>query len=107
MNLLIVIVNYKTADLTIDCLRALLQEVGADPAVGVTISDNASNDGSVERIRAFIEQQSCAAHFKLMPLSRNGGFAHGNNCAIAPTQTEHHPKYVLMLNPDAMVRPGA
>ena len=32
MNLLIVIVNYKTADLTIDCLRSLVPEIGAIPA---------------------------------------------------------------------------
>ena len=29
MTLLIVIVNYRTADLTIDCLRSLQSEVGS------------------------------------------------------------------------------
>jgi hypothetical protein len=43
-----------------------------------------------------------------MPLERNGGFAYGNNAAIRPAlQSTHPPIYVLLLNPDTIVRPGA
>ena len=42
IRLLVVIVNYKTAPLTIACLRALQSEVEAVPKIQVTVVDNAS-----------------------------------------------------------------
>ena len=81
MRLLIVIVNYQTADLLIDCLRSLASQIS--DGMNVIITDNASKDDSVPRISAAIE----ANHWswcKLMPLDRNGGFAFGNNAAIRP-----------------------
>jgi GT2 family glycosyltransferase len=106
MNLLIVIVNYKTADLTIDCLRSLVPEIGADPGVRVVITDNQSGDDSVARLNNFIAQQNLAATFEVLPLDRNGGFAFGNNGALKP-HLGHHPAYVLLLNPDTVVHRSA
>jgi hypothetical protein len=43
-----------------------------------------------------------------MPLDRNGGFAYGNNAGIRPAlQSSDPPDYVLLLNPDTLIRPGA
>jgi GT2 family glycosyltransferase len=106
MNLLIVIVNYRTADLTIDCLRSLVPEIGADPGVRVVITDNQSADDSVARLKSFIAQQNLAAKIEVLPLDRNGGFAFGNNEGLKP-YLAHKPDYVLLLNPDTVVRPGA
>src|SRR5439155_17086766 len=44
----------------------------------------------------------------IQPLARNGGFAYGNNEAIrASLAGTDRPEYVLLLNPDTLVRPGA
>ena len=44
----------------------------------------------------------------IQPLEQNGGFAAGNNAAIRPAlATADPPRYVLLLNPDTIVRPGA
>jgi N-acetylglucosaminyl-diphospho-decaprenol L-rhamnosyltransferase len=48
----VVLVNYRTPRLTIDCLSALADEVAAMPGVRVAVVDNASEDGSVERLQA-------------------------------------------------------
>ncbi|HTL28834.1 MAG TPA: glycosyltransferase family 2 protein [Tepidisphaeraceae bacterium] len=106
MKLLIVIVNYKTADLAIDCLRSLVPEIGHDPGVRVVITDNKSDDDSVARLNSFISQYACAAKLELQPLDHNGGFAFGNNRAIEPSLAQK-PDYVLLLNPDTRVHPGA
>ena len=46
-RLLVVIVNYRTSGLTIDCLRSLEAEVIALPGeLRVVVTDNASGDGS-------------------------------------------------------------
>ena len=44
----------------------------------------------------------------ILPLDQNGGFAYGNNAAIRPALQEADPPcFVLLLNPDTIVRPGA
>ncbi len=106
MKLLIVIVNYKTADLTIDCLRSLAPEIAAVPGTHVVVTDNASNDGSPEKIFAAITENHWT-WAELKPLDTNGGFAFGNNRGIEPTLQSDRPQYVYLLNPDTLVLPGA
>src|SRR6266480_1036527 len=108
MKLLVVIVNYRTADLTIDCLQSLDHEIKTVPGeTRVIVTDNASGDGSAEKIRAAIDQHNWT-WATLMPLEKNGGFAYGNNAAIAPAlKAEHPPQYVYLLNPDTIVLPDA
>ena len=43
-----------------------------------------------------------------MPVDKNLGFAGGNNAAIRPIlAVPQPPDYILLLNPDTVVRPGA
>ena len=110
-NLRVVIVNYRTGDLTIDCLRSMVDEVQSlrseGTPVDVVVTDNASPDDSAARIGAAIEEAGWD-WAQLCPLPENGGFAYGNNEAIRPAlQSGSPPDYVLLLNPDTLVRPGA
>ncbi|MBA3272934.1 MAG: glycosyltransferase family 2 protein, partial [Chthoniobacterales bacterium] len=109
MKLLIVIVNYKTPELTIDCLRSLDPEISA--VVGgcsVVVTDNASGNGSPEKIAAAIAQNNWGSWVELMPLPRNGGFAYGNNEGIrAALNASNPPDYFYLLNPDTRVIAGA
>jgi GT2 family glycosyltransferase len=108
MKLLIVIVNYRTASLVIDCLGSLDPEVAALPGTRVVVTDNASGDDSVPLLERTIRDRGWGAWAELMPLARNGGFAFGNNAAIRPAlASADPPDYVLLLNPDTLVRPGA
>ncbi|NJR37731.1 MAG: glycosyltransferase family 2 protein [Leptolyngbyaceae cyanobacterium CSU_1_4] len=106
-RLRIIILNYRTPELTIACLHSLLQEVEALPGTQVTVVDNNSADGSVEKISAAIATE----HWDwvtFLPQDRNGGYAFGNNVAIRPALAEDSPPdYILLLNPDTVVRPGA
>jgi GT2 family glycosyltransferase len=107
MRLLIVIVNYRTTDLTVDCLRSLAAEVGPAGARAV-VTDNLSGDDSVKRIATAIAENGWSAWASLLPLNHNGGFACGNNAGIRPAmESSDPPDYVLLLNPDTIVRPGA
>jgi GT2 family glycosyltransferase len=108
MRLLVVIVNYRTADLTIDCLRSLREEVASLPGTQIIVTDNASGDDSPERIASAIAFNGWSQWVTFLPLGRNGGFAWGNNEAIRPAlQSTRPPEYVLLLNPDTVIRPGA
>lgn len=107
-SLLIVIVNYRTPDLTIDCLKSLEDEINLLPDTRVIVTDNASGDGSVEAIAAAITSHQWGEWVEFLPLEHNGGFAFGNNAAIRPvSEASALPPYVLLLNPDTVVRPGA
>ena len=109
MRLLIVIDNYRTASLTIDCLHSLAPEIPAlPPDTKVVVTDNAGGDDSIARIGSAIHDNGWQPWARLMPLPRNGGFAYGNNEAIRPAlASPEPPDYVLLLNPDTVVRPGA
>lgn len=107
-RLLVVIVNYRTATLTIDCLKSLEGEMRGLPLMHVVVTDNASGDDSVAQVEAAIRDNNWSAWASLMPLERNGGFAAGNNAAIRPAlESNEPPDYVLLLNPDTIVREGA
>jgi N-acetylglucosaminyl-diphospho-decaprenol L-rhamnosyltransferase len=108
MTLLIVIVNYRTTDLTLDCLASLQDEVGTVAGTRVVVTDNASGDDSVARLEAAAGRNGWRGWLTIQPLEHNGGFAAGNNAAIRPALAgTDPPRYVLLLNPDTIVRPGA
>jgi len=108
MSLWIVIVNYRTADLVIDCLRSLVPQMAVLGGGRVVITDNASGDGSAEKIAAAIAASGWTACAGVLPLPRNGGFAYGNNAGIRVALEAGPPAdYVMLLNPDTVVRPGA
>lgn len=107
-SLLVVTVNYRTANLTIDCLRSLASEIQSVPGTRVVVVDNASGDGSVAKIRCAIDTEGWENWASLLPSNHNGGYAYGNNAAIRPAlASAHPPAYVLLLNPDTQVRPNA
>ncbi|KAF0162137.1 MAG: glycosyl transferase family 2 [Rhodocyclaceae bacterium] len=104
----IVIVNYRTADLVVDCLRSLSTQVGDLGGGRVIVADNASGDASTERLAAEIAAGGWSAWAEVHAQPRNGGFAYGNNAGIrAAMAATHAPDYVLLLNPDTVARPGA
>jgi N-acetylglucosaminyl-diphospho-decaprenol L-rhamnosyltransferase len=103
----IIIVNYRTPALVVDCLHSLLGDVRAEPDCRVVVADNASGDGSVEHIRTAIKAAGWM-WAEVLPLPRNGGFAAGNNAAMRISLHEGpSPSYFHLLNPDTYIRPGA
>jgi N-acetylglucosaminyl-diphospho-decaprenol L-rhamnosyltransferase len=100
----VIIVNYRTDRLVLDCLRALR----SDSAEHVTVVDNASGDGSIDRLRENVAANKWSDWVTLIALDHNGGFAAGNNAALrAILATPLPPDYVLLLNPDTVPRPEA
>ncbi len=108
MKLLVVIVHYRTPDLAIECLRSVAPEVAAIPGCRVVVVENASGDGSAEKIRAALTSEGWTGWASLVVAERNGGFAYGNNLALRDALASGDPpEFVHLLNPDTLVRPGA
>jgi len=92
----IVIVNWNAKDLLLACIDSIRRSAG-DVSCEIIVVDNASDDGSVEAVRERFPD------VMLIPSDKNLGFAAGNNLGISKAQGE----YVLLLNPDTVVREGA
>ena len=108
MRTLVVIVNYRTGGLVVDCLRSLEPELRACGGAGVVVVDNCSGDGSDERIAAAIASEGWSDWARLVRAPVNGGFSYGNNLAIRPSlDSGEAPEAYWLLNPDTEVRPGA
>ena len=96
MKLSTIIVNWNTKDLLEMCLE-LIYGVQIDGGHEIFIVDNASTDGSQQ----MVEQQF--PHTQLIKNSENLGFATANNQAMRSCNGE----YILLLNSDTLVLPGA
>ena len=100
-ELAIIILNYKTPDLTVDCLTSLETEMRS--GMQVIVVDNASGDGSAEKIERHIEKAGFGSWAQVLRWPINGGFAAGNNFGIRAVEAT---AYVL-LNSDTIILPGA
>lgn len=107
-KLAVAIVNYRTPKLTLDCIASLLPARAAFPALRAVVVDGGSADGSAERIAAGVAEAGWGDWVRLLPLPVNGGFAFANNRALAAlAEAGALPPAIVLVNPDARVRPGA
>ena len=98
----IVIVHYKTPGLLVDCIETVLPEIDA-ARDEVVIVDAASGEEHVSKIRRLREKPAVT----LIEAQKNLGFAGGNNIALRYLLQSGGAEYVMLLNPDTLVRPGA
>ncbi|HUG23775.1 glycosyltransferase family 2 protein [Piscinibacter sp.] len=101
-DLLIVIVNFRTPEIVVECLESLLPEL-RDTNAQVTVVDNASGDGSVPMLRTWLAAHGSPAQISLIESAENAGFAAGNNIGIRSSKARSY----LLLNSDTLVRPAA
>lgn len=95
-DLSIVIVTWKVRDMLSGCLRSLAED-GFDRSAQVIVVDNDSGDGTVAMVR------SRYPWVHLIASPSNLGYSRGNNLALAHATG----RYLLVLNPDTVVPPGA
>jgi len=87
------VLNWNGARVVGDCVRSLQQQ--DYPALRILVVDNASTDGSADRVRR--EFPDVRLHVN----EKNLGFGGGNNVGIRLAETP----YVLMCNNDTRIQP--
>lgn len=102
VELCVVIVNYCTPQMLIDCLETLVPQV-RELNARIALVDNASPDDSVSKLKHWIADNHADDCIDLIESSINGGFAAGNNIGIASCRAQLY----LLLNSDTFVREGA
>jgi len=100
-KLVVSVINFRTAELTLACIRSVLADIG-DLDVQVVVVDNASGDGSDDAIADWIAAQPKGTPVRLVRSPTNSGFSGGHNQGIGALAAE----YYLVLNSDAVLRPG-
>ncbi|MBN1276024.1 MAG: glycosyltransferase family 2 protein [Deltaproteobacteria bacterium] len=96
MDISIIIVNWNTERLLVDCLDSIFKTLKSI-SFEVWVVDNGSADGSVEAVK------SRYPFINLIENRSNCGFAAANNQALRQTKG----RYALLLNTDALVTDGA
>lgn len=105
-EILISIINYRTAEMTIDCLKSTLADLDGIRA-HVVVVDNLSGDGSDDVIETWITGEAHGERVSLVRSPTNSGFAGGHNQTLALAAEMGGAEFVVLLNSDALVRPGA
>lgn len=102
MKVLCVILNYRTAEMTLEAAesaRKALAVVDGDHLIHIV--DNDSGDGSFETIKAGVAERAWSG-VKVSQSGNNGGFGAGNNFAVRQAlASDDPPDYVYILNSDA------
>ncbi|MGB1251522.1 MAG: glycosyltransferase family 2 protein [Candidatus Promineifilaceae bacterium] len=100
-RLAVVILNYKTPHLVIDCLQSLVDQI--DPQQDcVVVVDSCSPDNSAEIIQSALTDHNWT-WCQLVQPPGNNGFSAGNNFGMQTVEAEAY----LLLNSDTIVRPNA
>lgn len=101
-ELAVLIVNWNVRELLRACLTSVLTDLAhSNLEAEVWTVDNASSDGSADMVRTQFPQ------VRLLVSHENLGFAGGNNLALQRMGADGPTRYVLLLNPDTEVLPGA
>ena len=97
-DLSIIIVNYNTIKITLDCLKSIIKSTkGLN--YEIILVDNASSDGSVDAIENFAKGKK-NLKLKLVKSKKNLGFGKGNNLGIKFSKG----RFILLLNTDTIVK---
>ncbi|MFQ5449709.1 MAG: glycosyltransferase family 2 protein [Nitrospinaceae bacterium] len=92
LDLSIIVVNFNTRDILIECLRSV-HEHTPDLSFEIFVVDNHSTDGSVEAVKEHFPE------VRLIENTENRGFSAANNQAILLSRGE----FIVLLNPDTLL----
>lgn len=108
MDVVAIIVNYRTADTTVEAVTAVLGELRELENSRVIVVDNDSRDGSFEKLDRVFADPSWANRVSVVDSKHNGGYGYGINVGVRRALAlPDPPRYVYVINPDAVVDPGA
>ena len=89
----IIIVNYKSSKLVIDCVNSIFEKT-KKLSYEIIVVDNASNDDSIDNLK-----KEFGDEIKLIQSEENLGFGKANNLGVKSSCG----KYIFMLNPDTIL----
>ena len=92
MDVTIIIVNYNTKELVLNCINSIIDKT-QNVDYEIIVADNNSNDSSVNEIKTRFPS------LQILDLKENIGFGRANNECIKRSKG----KYIFCLNPDTIL----
>lgn len=93
----IIILNYKTYDMTIKCVQSIFDNTSFD--YKIYIVDNLSCDGSYEGFMSYFANNS---KIEILKSNENGGYSKGNNIGIRKA-IKDGADYLIISNSDVLL----
>lgn len=103
----VIVINYRTPQMTLDCLTSIESEIRDFPGWHVIVADSASDDGSADLLNQEIKSRKWNGCMRLVRLDQNRGFSAGNNAGMAAAAKISEFDAFLLVNSDTMFRRGA
>lgn len=101
LDLAVIIVSWNVRDHLSECLSSVYAELNRSRLRGaIWVVDNGSTDGTLAILDNLFPATQVIAN------QHNAGFGAANNQGMAAA-AERTPRYLFLLNPDTLVRPGA
>ena len=101
LDLAVIIVSWNVRDYLSECLATVYAELNRSRLRGAAwVVDNGSTDGTLALL------DNIFPHTHVIANQHNAGFGAANNQGIAEA-VKWEPRYLLLLNPDTLVRAGA
>ncbi|MFT7223250.1 MAG: N-acetylglucosaminyl-diphospho-decaprenol L-rhamnosyltransferase [Cellvibrionaceae bacterium] len=108
MKLSAIILNFRTADMAVDSIKASIAAlINAPFDWSIIVVDNDSGDGSEEKLRTVCQQEQQSStpgwhNVEVLQSGHNGGFGAGNNFGIRYALNKYQDlEYAYVLNSDA------
>ncbi len=98
MDLSIIIVNYRTYDLTKQAIESVITK-NHPFKYDIYVVDNASEDGSLEKLQKDFSTEIENGLIKFIASAENRGFSYANNLALKEISSNN----ILLLNSDTIV----
>lgn len=99
IDLAFVILHYVAINDTIECVDSVMEHNDKD-RIHVIITDNASPDGSGEKLKQHYEDVPCVT---VICNEKNLGFANGNNVGFRYAKENFDCKYIILSNNDIVI----
>ena len=107
MVLAVIVVNYRTPEFTLDCMRSLARQRDEFSDFKVFLVENGSKDESLKRLSSEISGAGWSSWTEILPQVENLGYARANNLAVHCALREFPTlESVLLLNNDTVVHAG-
>lgn len=97
MKFCFIILHYKTADDTIECINSI---ENLEEALYIVVIDNASNNGSIEKVEKACQKYS---NVHVIKNNYNLGFAEGNNVGFDYVKNKICADFVAVINNDIVI----
>jgi len=107
MKVVAIFINYRTALLTFEAVKALVSELESLRDFHVLVVENDSRDGSFETLSRLVDENHLGAQVTVLAAPRNGGYGYGINLGVRAAFASGDPEYIYVLNTDAFADPGS